>query len=82
MLDLHDPAALPSDSHVGLDVTSGIMKDEAIEILKRFYASGNPNAPDEKRKRPLVLKREEEKVEGGKEKKKRPYKNATTDSDS
>ncbi|OEH77098.1 CMP dCMP zinc-binding protein [Cyclospora cayetanensis] len=31
----------------------GILKSEAIELLRRFYARGNPNAPECKRKRPI-----------------------------
>ena len=37
----------------------GIYRAEAIAVLQRFYMRGNPNAPDRKRERPLVLAGEE-----------------------
>eukprot|EP01121_Diplochlamys_sp_Union-15-3_P003905 TRINITY_DN13848_c0_g1_i1.p1 TRINITY_DN13848_c0_g1~~TRINITY_DN13848_c0_g1_i1.p1 ORF type:complete len:123 (+),score=14.29 TRINITY_DN13848_c0_g1_i1:196-564(+) len=33
-----------------LDCTSGILENETIQILKQFYALGNPSAPVPKRK--------------------------------
>eukprot|EP00792_Barthelona_sp_PAP020_P014282 TRINITY_DN9993_c0_g1_i1.p1 TRINITY_DN9993_c0_g1~~TRINITY_DN9993_c0_g1_i1.p1 ORF type:complete len:187 (-),score=53.29 TRINITY_DN9993_c0_g1_i1:215-775(-) len=33
--------------------TGGILEDEAIDILKCFFEKGNPNAPSDKRQRPL-----------------------------
>ena len=32
---------------------NGILGDDAIDVLKRFYESGNPKAPEAIRKRPL-----------------------------
>ena len=37
----------------GYPCKSGFMSEEAIQLLKSFYVRGNPNAPDDKRKRPL-----------------------------
>ena len=58
VLDLHDSNALPSKSHLGLDITSGILKEEAIDVLKLFYSMGNPKAPDCKRHRSIVSEEE------------------------
>ena len=35
--------------------TGGLQGDSAVTLLKEFYARGNPNAPTEKRHRPLAL---------------------------
>ncbi|CAK0891510.1 unnamed protein product [Prorocentrum cordatum] len=44
----------PREAHLrGFSCRSGVLADEAVELLREFYASGNPNAPDEKRHRPL-----------------------------
>ena len=32
----------------------GYLKDEAIEVLRKFYSRGNEKAPDNKRQRKLV----------------------------
>lgn len=32
----------------------GVLGDEAVALLRNFYATGNPNAPEEKRHRPLL----------------------------
>mmetsp|Transcript_14460 Transcript_14460/g.16171 ORF Transcript_14460/g.16171 Transcript_14460/m.16171 type:complete len:196 (+) Transcript_14460:22-609(+) len=37
----------------GYECVSGVRAEEAIEVFKQFYVRGNPNAPDEKRQRPL-----------------------------
>jgi tRNA-specific adenosine deaminase 2 len=39
--------------HKGYPSTSGLLKDEAVDIMRLFYSRGNPNAPDHKRQRPL-----------------------------
>ena len=51
-LCIHKPDALGAP-HRGYPSTGGLMKEEAIEIMRLFYSRGNPNAPDEKRQRPL-----------------------------
>lgn len=38
----------------GFACRGGVLGEEAVELLRGFYATGNPNAPDEKRHRPLV----------------------------
>ena len=43
-----------SSSHRGFVVRKGILASEAIELLKKFYERGNPNAPEYKRARPLM----------------------------
>ncbi|CEL95472.1 unnamed protein product [Vitrella brassicaformis CCMP3155] len=42
-----------SESWPGLGCQGGLLGNEAIALLQRFYARGNPNAPDEKRHRRL-----------------------------
>lgn len=37
----------------GFSCRGGVLGDEAIELLREFYAAGNPSAPDSKRHRPL-----------------------------
>lgn len=45
---------LHSDSGAfGFPCVSGLMKEEAIDLLREFYARGNPTAPPEKRAREL-----------------------------
>ncbi|SIO73909.1 Atrazine degradation [Babesia microti strain RI] len=38
-----------------LQVEPGVMAKEAVEMLQEFYSTGNPRAPENKRKRPLKL---------------------------
>jgi len=33
----------------------GYMKNEAIEVFRKFYVRGNEKAPDSKRQRKLIL---------------------------
>ena len=37
--------------HRGYEVEAGLLKDEAIDLLQRFYTTENRRAPEEKRKR-------------------------------
>ncbi|KAF7457878.1 putative CMP/dCMP deaminase, zinc-binding [Cryptosporidium felis] len=37
----------------GISIVSGVCENEAIKLLRDFYESGNPKAPENKRKRPL-----------------------------
>ena len=37
----------------GFSIRAGLFETEAIDLLKEFYARGNPNAPDTKRHRAL-----------------------------
>jgi len=46
--------ALRPSPIVGFQCRGGVLGEEAVELLRGFYATGNPNAPDEKRHRPLV----------------------------
>mmetsp|Transcript_20217 Transcript_20217/g.64117 ORF Transcript_20217/g.64117 Transcript_20217/m.64117 type:complete len:201 (+) Transcript_20217:90-692(+) len=41
----------------GFDCRGGVLGEEAVDLLREFYAEGNPNAPDEKRHRPLTKDR-------------------------
>lgn len=44
--------ALPdSKLHEGFPTVSGILKDEAIALLRRFYDSDNPRVEDSKKRR-------------------------------
>uniref|UniRef100_A0A7S1RN42 CMP/dCMP-type deaminase domain-containing protein n=1 Tax=Alexandrium catenella TaxID=2925 RepID=A0A7S1RN42_ALECA len=38
----------------GFSCRGGVLGDEAVGLLRDFYAEGNPNAPEEKRHRPLA----------------------------
>eukprot|EP00933_Yihiella_yeosuensis_P075103 TRINITY_DN84290_c0_g1_i1.p1 TRINITY_DN84290_c0_g1~~TRINITY_DN84290_c0_g1_i1.p1 ORF type:complete len:201 (-),score=49.89 TRINITY_DN84290_c0_g1_i1:12-614(-) len=38
----------------GFSCKGGVLADEAVDLLREFYATGNPNAPEEKRHRPLL----------------------------
>lgn len=56
ILSIHDASLEslgPSFQCIG-----GIMKERAVDLLKRFYQGENPNAPEDKRK----VKKEEQKV--------------------
>jgi tRNA-specific adenosine deaminase 2 len=48
-----DVATSPEGTLTPLRIKGGILETEAVEILKKFYARGNPNAPAMKRHRPL-----------------------------
>ncbi|CAE7906545.1 unnamed protein product [Symbiodinium microadriaticum] len=37
----------------GFACRGGVLAEEAVEVLREFYATGNPNAPEAKRHRPL-----------------------------
>jgi tRNA-specific adenosine deaminase 2 len=50
-----DVATSPEGTLAPLEIKGGILANEAVEILKKFYARGNPNAPAIKRHRPLEL---------------------------
>uniref|UniRef100_A0AAV1UEQ0 CMP/dCMP-type deaminase domain-containing protein n=1 Tax=Peronospora matthiolae TaxID=2874970 RepID=A0AAV1UEQ0_9STRA len=52
VLNLHERSALPnSDVHRGFPCVSGILKDDAITLLRKFYTSENPRVEDSKKKR-------------------------------
>jgi len=53
------------DGAKGYTSVGGVRKDEAIGVLKSFYARGNPNAPEDKRHRPLVQRSSSEPVHTG-----------------
>ncbi|CAI5709635.1 unnamed protein product [Peronospora destructor] len=55
VLNLHERSALLNSSvHRGFPCRSGILKDEAITLLKMFYTSENPRVEDSKKKRKKV----------------------------
>ena len=39
-----------------LKITSGLMREEAVTLLREFYEGENPCAPEEKRKRKMKIK--------------------------
>lgn len=47
-------SSMPIEDLPSLKLTSGIMSDRAVAQLQRFYSTGNPRAPSEKRQRPLI----------------------------
>lgn len=51
LLNLHHESAIISESHLGYEIIPGILEQEAIDLLRRFYDRENLHAPDEKRKR-------------------------------
>ncbi|CAK4650836.1 hypothetical protein LEN26_007924 [Aphanomyces euteiches] len=51
ILSLHESNALSSNHHVGYPITHGLMKNEAIALLKDFYERGNPRVDASKQKR-------------------------------
>ncbi|KAG6611327.1 TRNA-specific adenosine deaminase [Phytophthora cinnamomi] len=52
VLNLHERSALPNSKvHRGFPCVSGILKEEAITLLKKFYTSENPRVEDSKKKR-------------------------------
>jgi len=63
--EISAPAARPQqDADIGPDAArpalrgftcrGNVLGEEAVELLRGFYANGNPNAPDDKRRRPLA----------------------------
>ncbi|CAE8675444.1 unnamed protein product [Polarella glacialis] len=46
-------ADAPRSKLLGFSCRGGVLAEEAVELLRVFYATGNPNAPEEKRHRPL-----------------------------
>lgn len=58
-MKLHEATTLPSPQHHGYPIVEGVLKDEAIELLRSFYDRENFHAPDDKRKRKPAA------VEGG-----------------
>lgn len=51
MLNLHHDTIVPSKSHTGYPIVTGILEVEAINLLRSFYERENFHAPDDKRKR-------------------------------
>ncbi|KAE9009202.1 hypothetical protein PF005_g11726 [Phytophthora fragariae] len=52
VLNLHERSALPNSKvHRGFPCVSGVLKEEAITLLKKFYTSENPRVEDSKKKR-------------------------------
>lgn len=51
LMNLHQADTLPSAEHIGYPISSGIMEQEAITLLRNFYDRENFHAPDHKRKR-------------------------------
>lgn len=51
LMCLHKPDFLPSASHVGYPIVSGILEEEAVTLLRSFYERENFHAPDSKRRK-------------------------------
>ncbi|TYZ58927.1 hypothetical protein PybrP1_010781 [[Pythium] brassicae (nom. inval.)] len=52
VLNLHEKVALPASRlHAGFPTVSGLLKDDAITLLRRFYDSENPRVEDSKKRR-------------------------------
>eukprot|EP01029_Cantina_marsupialis_P026615 TRINITY_DN7201_c0_g1_i1.p1 TRINITY_DN7201_c0_g1~~TRINITY_DN7201_c0_g1_i1.p1 ORF type:complete len:177 (-),score=43.18 TRINITY_DN7201_c0_g1_i1:80-610(-) len=49
VFDAHDHSYMPNGK--SFRCFEGVQAERAVEILKRFYARGNPAAPEQKRKR-------------------------------
>ncbi|KAL7996985.1 putative cytidine and deoxycytidylate deaminase domain, cytidine deaminase [Plasmopara halstedii] len=65
VLNLHERSALPeSKCHRGFPCVSGILKDEAISLLRNFYNSENPRVESSKKKRKKRLHEDEEIASG------------------
>lgn len=53
LLHLHKPEEETKGSSVGYEITTGVLEDDAIKLLRSFYNRENVYAPDDKRKRKL-----------------------------
>lgn len=51
ILKLHKPNAFANEQHTGYPIEGGILKDEAVTLLRSFYDGENFHAPHDKRKR-------------------------------
>lgn len=51
LLNLHHESIVPSKSHKGYPIVTGILEAEGIHLLRSFYERENFHAPDDKRKR-------------------------------
>ncbi|KAF0720537.1 Aste57867_256 [Aphanomyces stellatus] len=52
ILPVHDAEVLPDNvHHIGYAIKHGLMKNEAIALLKDFYDRGNPRVENSKKKR-------------------------------
>ena len=54
ILNLHEEGAdseSVTSTYEGYPIQSGVLKEEAIQLLQSFYSRENFNAPDDKRKR-------------------------------
>ena len=51
LMKLHDASTVPSGEYHGYPIVEGILKDEAVRLLRSFYDRENFHAPDDKRKR-------------------------------
>jgi len=63
LLNLHLESAVPSKSHLGYPIITGVLEEEAITLLRSFYDRENFHAPDDKRKRKLPLDGSDDAVE-------------------
>lgn len=50
ILSLHEESRRDNVHVRGYVIVSGILKTQAIELLRQFYAQSNTNAPEHKRK--------------------------------
>ncbi|KAJ0396752.1 hypothetical protein P43SY_009707 [Pythium insidiosum] len=52
VLSLHEKSAFPDSQHYhGFPCESGLLRDEAVALLKRFYEMDNPRVEDSKKRR-------------------------------
>ena len=51
LMALHKPDFLPSVSHKGYPIITGILKKEAVSLLRSFYERENFHAPEAKRRK-------------------------------
>jgi tRNA-specific adenosine deaminase 2 len=61
---LHDSEALPSVTHQGYPIVSGVLETEAIKLLRSFYERENYHAPGDKRKKKPHIDTKQSKEEG------------------
>ena len=65
ILSLHNDTSLANNNHTPYPIVEGVLKEEAIRLLRSFYDRENVHAPDDKRKRkPNSMENEELRDDG------------------
>ena len=68
-MNLHDETTVPrgvaAGVYHGYPIVEGILKDEAVRLLRSFYDRENFHAPDDKRKRKPPLGAEDADLDAG-----------------